>query len=83
MYSLSHIIHIPTIQASHADTAVLRHVDVRVGAEPQDLRFAQAREAEHADLVCDVAPAAFLAIQFFQFASQRGAHVLDAAAHGA
>lgn len=36
---LGHIIYIAGVQAGHADTAVLGHVDVRVGPNPEDLRL--------------------------------------------
>lgn len=63
MDGFSHIVHIAAVQPGHADAPVLGHVDVRVGAEAQNLCLAQAREAEHADLVGDVAPAALAAVQ--------------------
>lgn len=83
VYGLRHIIHIAAIQPGHADAAVLGHVDMGVRAEPQDLGLAQPREAEHADLIRDVAPAALAAVQLLQLAPQRRTHILDPSAHGA
>lgn len=83
MHGLSHINHVATVQPGHADAAVLGHVDVRIRAEPQNLRLAQPCEAEHADLVRDMAPAPFTAVQRLQLGPQRHTHILDAPAHGA
>lgn len=81
VYGYSHIIRIVGVQARHADAAVLGHVDVRLRADPQHLLFGQPREAEHADLVRDVAPAPGLVVQLLQLGPQPRTHILDACAH--
>lgn len=81
--SLSRISDIARVQAGHADAAVLGHVDVGVLAEAEHLGLGQAGEAEHADLLGDVLPAAGAAVEVLEDAAQGGAHFLDAAAHGA
>lgn len=50
-------------------------------ADAQHLRLGQTREAEHADLVRDVLPAAVAAVEPLQRGPQRGPHLLDPAAH--
>lgn len=79
---LSHIIHIARVQTGHADTAVLGHVNVRVGPEPEHLRLRQTREAEHTDLVRDVPPAALFAVERLELGPECGPHLLDPPAHG-
>lgn len=83
MNGLGRVHDIARVQAGHADAAILRHVDVRILAQLQDLGLGQAGEAEHADLVRDVLPRVRAAVEFLEQGAQRGAHVLDAAAHGA
>ncbi len=78
---LSNILHIPRIRPRHTNPPVLRHVDMRILPHLQDLLLRQPREAEHADLLRDMLPAALLAVQLFEFAPQRLPHVDDAAAH--
>lgn len=79
---LGHIMHVVPVQPGHADTAVLSHVNVRVSPEPEHLRLRQACEAEHADLVRDVPPAALFAVERFQRGPEGGSHLLDPPAHG-
>ena len=83
VHGLGHILHISPVEAGHANAAVLGHVDMSVLPDLQHLLLVQAREAEHADLVRDVPPAAFLAVQFLQLPAQHRSHLLDPAAHGA
>lgn len=56
---------------------------MRILPKLQHLLLRQAREAEHADLVRDMLPAALLAVELFQLAPQRFPHVDDASAHRA
>lgn len=56
---------------------------MRILSDLQDLLLRQSREAEHADLIRDMLPAALLPVQLLQFPPQRFAHVDDAAGHGA
>lgn len=83
IHRLGDIFHIPGIRARHADPPVLRHINMRILPDLQHLLLRQAREAEHADLIRDVLPAALLPVQLLQFPSQGFAHVDDAAGHGA
>lgn len=80
--SLGHIIHIARVQAGHADTTVLGHVNVRVCPEPEHLRLREAREAEHSNLVCDVPPASLFAVERLQLGPEGGPHLFNPPAHG-
>ena len=77
---LGEVLDVMRVQACHGDAAVLRHVDMRVLTQLQDLLFGQAGEAEHADLVCDVVPCAGCA-ELLELAAEGAAHLLDAARH--
>jgi hypothetical protein len=79
---LGEVLDVLGVQASHADTAVLGHVDVVLLAESQDLRLGQASEREHADLVGDVVPRAG-SLQLLEVVAQCRAHLDDTAGHGA
>ena len=79
---LSEVLDIVRVQASHADTAVFSHVHVVLLAQRQDLRLAETREGEHADLVGDVVPRAGR-LELVELRLERFAHLYDAAGHGA
>lgn len=79
---LGKVLDIVRVQASHADTAVLSHVDVVLLAQRQDLLLAEAGEGEHADLVGDVVPRAG-SLELVELLLERLAHLDDAAGHGA
>lgn len=79
---LGKVLDIPRVETSHADAAVLGHVDVGVLAQLQDLGLAETGEAEHADLVGDVVPGARGA-ELLELGTQDLAHLDDAAGHGA
>lgn len=55
---LGKIFNIVGVETSHADAAVLGHVDMPLLPDGQDLLLGDAGEAEHADLTGDVFPVA-------------------------
>ena len=81
VHGLGHIFHVARVQARHTDPPILGAVDVCILSDLQDLFFRQAGEAEHADLVGDMLPTAFLAVQLLQLRPQRSPHINDPAGH--
>lgn len=79
---LGHILDVARIQAGHTDASILRQIDMPLLPHDQGLLLRQAREAEHADLIRDMLPAAFLSVQLLQLASQGFPHVDDPSSHG-
>lgn len=77
---LGEVVDVVLVETSHADAAVLGHVDVRLLAQLLDLLLRETSEAEHTDLVSKVVPGAGSA-KLLELASQSLAHLHDAAGH--
>lgn len=76
------VLDVVRVKTRHADAAVLRHVDVVLLAQREDLLFGQTGEREHADLVGDVVPGAG-SLELLEFRLESLTHLDDAAGHGA
>src|SRR4051812_38401450 len=77
---LGDVVDVLAVQGGHADAAALDAIDTELVAQADHLVFAQARVAEHADLLLDEAEVALDALGLELF-HQRAAHLLDAHAH--
>lgn len=77
---LGEVVYIMRVQSRHRDAAVLRHIHVCVFPQLKDLLLGQPREAEHADLLCDMLPAPWGA-HLFELLPQRLAHSNDPSTH--
>lgn len=78
VHCLGEIINVVCVQASHGDASILRHVDMRVFANLENLLLGEPSEAEHANLISDMVPCAG-GTHFLELTAQCSAHFLDAA----
>jgi hypothetical protein len=79
---LGKVLNVVIVETSHADTAVLGHVDVEFFSKLKHLLLAQPSKAEHTDLVGNVVPGTG-GLEFLKLAAESITHADDTARHGA
>jgi len=56
IHGLGKVLHVFSIETCHGDSSVVCQVDMVLFLQDLDLRRAQAREGEHANLIHDMVP---------------------------
>lgn len=79
--ALREVADVTLVEASHTDTSIGGHVNVRLLSEGLGLLRVQAGEAEHADLLDNVAPVTWSLEVMCQLTVQRIAHADDSVGH--
>ena len=79
--ALREVADVTLVEASHTDTSIGSHVNMRLLSEGLGLLRVQAGEAEHADLLDNVAPVTWSLEVVRQLTVQRIAHADDSVGH--